>query len=178
MATHTPMTNVPQRTRLPRAERERQVLDVAHARFAAHGYAAVTMDDVAAGAGVTKPLLYAYFGNKERLYLACMERAGDAMFAIDFLSLTIETAIETTVPYYGWPIGSENNGFGIGLADGGDLPAVLPDSIAVGATGTGFDETISSKSIYLVPEPGMTSLLAIAGLAIVSRGGRVRKRIT
>lgn len=74
------MTNVPQRTRLPRAERERQVLDVAHARFAAHGYAAVTMDEVAADAGVTKPLLYAYFGNKERLYLACMERAGDAMF--------------------------------------------------------------------------------------------------
>jgi AcrR family transcriptional regulator len=57
------------------------VLDVAHARFAAHGFAAVTMDDVAADAGVTKPLLYAYFGNKERLYLACLERAGEAMFA-------------------------------------------------------------------------------------------------
>jgi AcrR family transcriptional regulator len=69
------------RTRLPRAEREQQILDVAHARFAAHGYGAVTMEDVAAGAGVTKPLLYNYFGNKERLYLACMERAGDAMFA-------------------------------------------------------------------------------------------------
>ncbi|MFL5817982.1 MAG: TetR/AcrR family transcriptional regulator [Conexibacter sp.] len=80
MASRAPMTNPPQRTRLPRAEREQQVLDVAHARFAAHGYAAVTMDDVAADAGVTKPLLYAYFGNKERLYLACMERAGDAMF--------------------------------------------------------------------------------------------------
>lgn len=69
------------RTRLPRAEREQQVLDIAHARFAEHGYAAVTMDDVAAAAGVTKPLLYAYFGNKERLYIACMERAGDAMLA-------------------------------------------------------------------------------------------------
>jgi AcrR family transcriptional regulator len=69
------------RTRLPRAEREQQVLDIAHARFAEHGYGAVTMDDVAAAAGVTKPLLYAYFGNKERLYLACMERAGEAMFA-------------------------------------------------------------------------------------------------
>ncbi|HKG04135.1 MAG TPA: helix-turn-helix domain-containing protein, partial [Conexibacter sp.] len=74
------MTHPPQRTRLPRAEREQQMLDIAHARFAAHGYAAVTMVDVAADAGVTKPLLYAYFGNKERLYLACMERAGDAMF--------------------------------------------------------------------------------------------------
>jgi AcrR family transcriptional regulator len=80
MATHAAAAS-PQRTRLPRAERERLILDVAHARFAAHGFAAVTMDDVAADAGVTKPLLYAYFGNKERLYLACMERAGEAMFA-------------------------------------------------------------------------------------------------
>ncbi|HZV75206.1 MAG TPA: TetR/AcrR family transcriptional regulator [Conexibacter sp.] len=69
------------RTRLPRAERERQILDVAHARFAEHGFGAVTMEGVAADAGVTKPLIYAYFGNKERLYLACMERAGDAMLA-------------------------------------------------------------------------------------------------
>jgi AcrR family transcriptional regulator len=30
---------------------------------------------------VTKPLLYAYFGNKDRLYIACMEPAGDAMLA-------------------------------------------------------------------------------------------------
>jgi len=80
MATHASVTGS-QRTRLPRPERERLVLDVAHARFAEHGFSAVTMDDLAADAGVTKPLLYAYFGNKERLYLACMERAGEAMFA-------------------------------------------------------------------------------------------------
>ena len=72
--------NAPTR-RLPRAERERQMLDAAHALFAERGFAAVTMDDVAASVGVTKPLLYQYFGNKERLYLACMERAGDAMLA-------------------------------------------------------------------------------------------------
>jgi len=69
------------RSRLPRKERELQILDIAHRRFAEHGYGAVTMDEVAAAAGVTKPLLYAYFGNKERLYAACMERAGEAMLA-------------------------------------------------------------------------------------------------
>jgi AcrR family transcriptional regulator len=55
------------------------MLEVAHALFAERGYAAVTMDDVAAAAGITKPLLYNYFGNKERLYLACMEPAGEAL---------------------------------------------------------------------------------------------------
>jgi AcrR family transcriptional regulator len=39
------------------------------------------MDDVAVDVGVTKPLLYAYFGNKDSLYIACMEPAGDAMLA-------------------------------------------------------------------------------------------------
>jgi AcrR family transcriptional regulator len=68
-------------TRLPRAEREQQTLDAARALFAEHGFAAVTMDDVAAAVGVTKPLLYTYFGNKERLYLACMAPAGDALLA-------------------------------------------------------------------------------------------------
>lgn len=74
-------TTAQTRSRLPRAERELQILDIAHGCFAERGYGAVTMDEVAAQAGVTKPLLYAYFGNKERLYRACMERAGESMLA-------------------------------------------------------------------------------------------------
>src|SRR4051794_41344315 len=69
----------PTRGRLPRAEREQQILESAHALFAERGYAAVTMDEVAAAVGVTKPLLYTYFGNKDRLYLACMRPAGEAL---------------------------------------------------------------------------------------------------
>jgi AcrR family transcriptional regulator len=40
-----------------------QTLTVARGLFAERGYAAVTMDEVAAEVGVTKPLLYNYFGN-------------------------------------------------------------------------------------------------------------------
>jgi AcrR family transcriptional regulator len=58
-----------------------QTVAVAHALFAERGYAAVTMDGVATAVGVTKPLLYNYFGNKEQLYLACLEQAGDALLA-------------------------------------------------------------------------------------------------
>jgi AcrR family transcriptional regulator len=69
------------RSRLSRQERERQILDSAYSLFAERGFGAVTMDDVAERVGVTKPLLYAYLGNKERLYIACMEPGGDAMIA-------------------------------------------------------------------------------------------------
>jgi AcrR family transcriptional regulator len=69
------------RTRLSRDDRMEQTLEAARSLFAERGYAAVTMDEIAAAVGVTKPLLYNYFGNKERLYIACMERAGDALIA-------------------------------------------------------------------------------------------------
>ena len=58
-----------------------QTLVAAHELFAEHGYAAVKMDQIAASVGVTKPLLYNYFGNKEQLYITCMERAGDSLTA-------------------------------------------------------------------------------------------------
>src|SRR3954449_2749068 len=78
------------RTRLTREDRMEQTLTVARALFAERGYSAVTMDQVAAEVGVTKPLLYNYFGNKEGLYAACMERAGEA------LSATIAAAVAST----------------------------------------------------------------------------------
>ena len=73
------MAATPTRSRLSKADRTEQALVAAHALFAERGYAAVTMDEVAAAVGVTKPLLYNYFGNKERLYITCMKRSGDAL---------------------------------------------------------------------------------------------------
>jgi AcrR family transcriptional regulator len=81
---------VPARSRLPRAEREAQAVAAARARFAERGFAAVTMDAVAAEIGVTKPLLYTYFGNKEGLYLACLEPAAEAL--VDTVARAVQGA--------------------------------------------------------------------------------------
>jgi AcrR family transcriptional regulator len=48
--------------------------------FAEHGYHGVSMDQIAAASGITKPMLYDYFGSKEGLFLACMERARGRLF--------------------------------------------------------------------------------------------------
>lgn len=63
------------RRRMPRAERERQMLQVAEEVFAEQGYQAASMDEIAERVGVSKPMLYAYFGSKEGLLLACVRRA-------------------------------------------------------------------------------------------------------
>jgi AcrR family transcriptional regulator len=49
--------------------------------FSAKGYSAVTVDEIAVACGVTKPLLYTYFGSKEGLFAACAEQAGSELRA-------------------------------------------------------------------------------------------------
>jgi AcrR family transcriptional regulator len=61
------------RTRLPRAERVRQVLAAAARAFARSGYAATSMEDIATEAGISKLMLYRDFDGKRELYVAVLE---------------------------------------------------------------------------------------------------------
>lgn len=62
--------------RLPPEERRRLLVETALGVFAERGYAATELGDVAAAAGVGRPLLYHYFeGGKEDLYVAVLELA-------------------------------------------------------------------------------------------------------
>ncbi len=62
--------------RLGRADRERLMLDAAGEAFATHGFHGSSMDEIAAAAGITKPMLYRYFGSKEGLYVAYLRMTG------------------------------------------------------------------------------------------------------
>jgi AcrR family transcriptional regulator len=58
------------------AERTRnEILEVATREFAANGYAGARVDDMAARMRTTKRMIYYYFGGKEQLYIAVLERA-------------------------------------------------------------------------------------------------------
>lgn len=60
---------------VPRARREQQILDVAVGEIGRVGYAGLSLAGVADRAGVSKPLVYNYFGTKDGLYVACVQRA-------------------------------------------------------------------------------------------------------
>lgn len=62
---------------VPRAVREREMLEVGRRLFAERGYDAVSMAEIARAAGVSKPMVYAYFESKEGLFLACVDDATD-----------------------------------------------------------------------------------------------------
>ncbi len=60
--------------RLPRAVREQQMLDAAVQMFSMNGYHETSMDSIAAAAQISKPMLYLYYGSKEELFGACLDR--------------------------------------------------------------------------------------------------------
>jgi AcrR family transcriptional regulator len=66
---------------MPRRDREQLILDAAAQEFGTKGYAAGSLAEVAARAGITKPMVYEYFGSKDGLYLACLDRAGSRLVA-------------------------------------------------------------------------------------------------
>ncbi|HEX8628567.1 MAG TPA: TetR/AcrR family transcriptional regulator [Catenuloplanes sp.] len=70
------MSTSPTFRRLPRAVREQQMLDAAVKVFSRRGFHAASMDDIAEDAGISKPMVYAYLGTKEELFLACLHREG------------------------------------------------------------------------------------------------------
>ena len=74
----TSTTRSAQRAAEPRprdAERsQRDILDAARDEFAQHGLGGARMDRIAERASVNKRLIYYYFGGKERLFLAVLER--------------------------------------------------------------------------------------------------------
>ena len=65
------------RKRLPAAERRAVIVEAAGRLFGERGYDATRLDDVAAAAGVTKPVLYRHFDDKQGLYLALLRRHRD-----------------------------------------------------------------------------------------------------
>lgn len=64
---------------VPRPEREEQIVRLAIDEFAASGYAGASVAAIAARAGISKPLIYQYFGSKDGLYLASLHAVAGAM---------------------------------------------------------------------------------------------------
>jgi AcrR family transcriptional regulator len=68
------------RPRSPDAERTRHdIIEAARAEFVEKGFSGASVNDIAARTRTTKPMIYYYFGSKEKLYAAVMEEAYGGM---------------------------------------------------------------------------------------------------
>jgi AcrR family transcriptional regulator len=66
----------------PAADRRAELLTIGRQLFAKHAYDELSIDDVAAAAGVAKGLLYYYFRSKRGFYLATIRAEADELLAL------------------------------------------------------------------------------------------------
>ena len=77
------------RPRMTGVQRREQLISVARQLFASNGFGATSIEEVAANAGVSKPIVYQHFGGKEGLYAVIVDRE------ITELASSITRALET-----------------------------------------------------------------------------------
>ncbi len=85
----------------PDSPKRRQVTEAAEKLFFAHGYGAVSMDQVSRTAGVSKATLYAYFPSKDALFAQIVATKGlDAPLAADLFPMEV-TDLRATLEMVG-----------------------------------------------------------------------------
>ncbi len=77
------------RTRMSSAARREQIISTAVEVFAESGVEGTSVEELAANAGVSKPLIYEHFGSKEGLYAVVVDREMRAL--LELISTTLET---------------------------------------------------------------------------------------
>jgi AcrR family transcriptional regulator len=82
------------RVRMSGQERREQLLNVGRVLFAEKGYEAVSVEEIAAKAGVSKPVVYEHFGGKEGLYAVVVDREMNHLMDSITQALTGGTARE------------------------------------------------------------------------------------
>src|SRR5258705_7819914 len=80
-----PVTESPSRPgkkRMTGKERRQQLLDIGRRLFAERGFEGTSIEEIAAQAGVSKPVVYEHFGGKEGLYAVVVDREVERLLAM------------------------------------------------------------------------------------------------
>jgi AcrR family transcriptional regulator len=125
------------RVRMTGTQRREQLLDVGRALFAERGFDGTAVEEVAARAGVSKPVVYEHFGGKEGLYAVVVDREVQRLLTSFKAALTadsprrlLEQATLALLTY----IEDQSDGFRIlvrqspaPLADSGGFATIISD---------------------------------------------------
>ena len=79
-------------SRMTSLQRREQLIQVGRALFASQGFEAVSVEEIAASAKVSKPIVYEHFGGKEGLYAVIVDREMRALTTVLTSALNDSTA--------------------------------------------------------------------------------------
>ena len=86
-----------ERVRMTGQQRREQLLDIGRKLFAEKGFEAVSVEEIAAKAGVSKPVVYEHFGGKEGLYAVVVDREMSYLLLAITDALSVEDPKDTKV---------------------------------------------------------------------------------
>jgi AcrR family transcriptional regulator len=69
-------------------ERRQQLLDIGRRLFAERGFEGTSIEEIAAQAGVSKPVVYEHFGGKEGLYAVVVDREVERLTTVTTVTLS------------------------------------------------------------------------------------------
>jgi len=118
--------------RMTAADRRAQLIEVGRAVFAERGYEATSVEEIAARAKVSKPILYDHFGGKEGLYAVVIDREVEhilSSIAVAVNSGAPRARVEQAALAYLTYVKERPEGFTILLRDSpnrsGQMPALM-----------------------------------------------------
>ena len=79
-----------ERVRMTGHERREQLIAIGRKLFAAKGFESVSVEEIAAKADVSKPVVYEHFGGKEGLYAVIVDREMNDLLLAITKALTVQ----------------------------------------------------------------------------------------
>jgi len=122
--------------RLTAAARRAQLIDIGRTVFAKRGFEATSVEEIAARAKVSKPIVYEHFGGKEGLYAVIVDREVEHIVSRIVEAITAGTPrerLEQAVLAFLTYVKERPGGFAILLRDtpeskrGGEMPGLMYD---------------------------------------------------
>lgn len=174
MAANSPTSDA--RRRLSAEDRHDQIVEAAAAVFTQRGYQGTSLEDIAAHAGITRPLIYHYFRDKDALYLEVLTRARAALDAAIIANVPAEASPEEQLRggiegYFGFV--RDNMHLWEVLFGGGTAVA---GAVAEEATRQRFQTSEKIGLLVAAAAPGMPPLTANAYAHAISGSGEALTR--
>jgi AcrR family transcriptional regulator len=160
------------KSRMSGVERREQIVGVARGLFAEKGYESVTVEEIAAVANVSKPVIYEHFGGKDGIYAVIVDRELNRL--IDLVSSAFDgggarSVVQGAAEAFFQYIEESEDGFRILVRDAPtesdesryaslirDFAAQTEDLLAAQLTQNGFDK--ETAPLYAHALVGMVSL--------------------
>lgn len=164
------------RARMTAHQRREQLLEVSRGLFAEKGFDGTSVEEIAARAEVSKPVVYEHFGGKEGVYAVVVDREiqtltgalSDALAAGGHPKVLVESCALALLGY----IEDNEDGFRILVRDSPVAQATGTFSSLIGDVATQVEHLLAEQFIHRGLDPGTAPIYAQMLVGMVALTGQ------